>query len=57
MGEGTGGGEAALAKGQKTTFSSHEVGESQSLPWLTAQGAAATIKEEKRQEGKGQIER
>lgn len=57
MGEGTGGGEAALAKGQKTTFSSHEVGESRSLPWLTAQGAAATIKEEKRQEGKGQIER
>lgn len=35
----------------------NEAGESCSLPRLTAQGAAATIKEEKRQEGKGQVER
>lgn len=56
MGERTSGGEEAFAARQKKrTVTSpqgrgegqNKVGESQSLPRLTAQGAAATIKEEK----------
>ena len=66
MGERTSGGEEeeVFAEWQKRTVTApqdvvrgRKRWVSQSLPRLTAQGAAATIKEEKRQEGKGQIER
>ena len=65
MGEGTVEGEDTFAEQQKrkrtVTSPQHvERGRMRWVSWsllrLTAQGAAAAIKEEKRQEGKGQIE-